>query len=94
MERWDDWNIPDDMITHAVNISVEKKLKADVKYIDGIITNWRKEGIGSVDAALRSTAEHAKKNEKPEKPSKGGKYDTNALAMQNFKGFLDGGDNA
>ncbi|MBQ5311106.1 MAG: DnaD domain protein, partial [Oscillospiraceae bacterium] len=59
VERWDDWNIPDDMITHAVNISVEKKLKADVKYIDGIITNWRKDGISSVDAALRSTAEHA-----------------------------------
>ena len=65
-------------------------MRADVKYIDGIITNWRRDGINTVDAAVRSTAEHTAK--KTEKPAKNGKYDTNVLAMQNFSGFLDGGD--
>ncbi len=90
-DRWMDWNVPDEMISLAADISAEKKLRTDVKYMDGIITNWRKDGISTVDDAKKAGTERRKAAEKPKPAPKADLYDTDALAMLGFAGFLDGG---
>ncbi|MBQ5316770.1 MAG: DnaD domain protein [Oscillospiraceae bacterium] len=89
VDRWNDWNVTDEMINHAAEICTDKKMRIDIKYMDGIICKWRKDGINTVDGAKRMSEERRKPAEKgrPQKTI----YDTDMLAMQNFTGFLDGG---
>ncbi len=42
LDRWDKQSITDEMILKAAEVSTEKKLRIDIKYMDGILRNWQK----------------------------------------------------
>ena len=51
LSRWDKWGVSDELIMKAHDISVEKKGSPQISFMDGIVKNWRKDGISTPEEA-------------------------------------------
>lgn len=88
MTEWRRLGFNNDLIELAYNKCLDTKSKLSFSYIDGILKNWAKVGVSSVEDAEQSDKQHKKKYSavSEDKPS----YDLNEY--ENFARNYDFGD--
>jgi DnaD/phage-associated family protein len=75
------YKFPNEIILRACDICFERLNRADFKYIDGILTNWNKNNIRTIeDIALKDT-----KNTKTNSYQKNYNAEKNSLKFNNFE---------
>ena len=58
-EKWSgEWNMPFEMIEYSFEITVNNTGKPSLDYMSKILSDWHSEGIVTVDAAEKKSAEH------------------------------------
>ncbi|WP_309447258.1 DnaD domain protein [Clostridium sp.] len=78
------YKFPNDIIFKACDICFERLSRADFKYIDGILTNWNKNNIRTLeDIALKDTKNN--KNVKYQKNYTNNNNDKSPLKFNNFE---------
>lgn len=61
----EDWKISDELILLAYERCVDSKGKLSMSYMNGILSNWHKKGIATVEAAQSEVAPASKPSAKP-----------------------------
>ncbi|WP_035283260.1 MULTISPECIES: DnaD domain protein [unclassified Clostridium] len=79
------YKFPNEIILKACDICFERLNRADFKYIDGILTNWNKNNIRTLeDIALKDT-KNTTKNSKYQKSYNNSNTDKSPLKFNNFE---------
>lgn len=79
------YKFPNEIITKACDICFERLSRADFKYIDGILTNWNKNNIRTLeDIAIKDT-KNSKNNNYQKNYIRNNNNDKSTLKFNNFE---------